>query len=228
MVASARRLTVRERRGAALALGTGGAAIAIPFLLDLGGLHYLISKNVMAAVPVLLIGAAIVLGAERARSAGLAGAVVAAGLFLVLVVDEALDPALQRPDYRAVARALGPPPRDEAVVSEHLGDQPLALYDPGAAGVPAAGWPVRQIVVVHPLARADAPQGRAPTPPAPAGFRYEGRVDRRTYTLICFGSAVPRTITAPPLLALIGGGPPTVQVWPHGPAAATARSVCSR
>ncbi len=170
LVVAWRRLTDRERDGAALALGLGVVAILIPFVLDLAGLHYLISKNVIASVPVLFIGAAVILGADAAPGAGWAGTAVACALFAVLTVDGGIDPALQRPDFRSADRALGAPARDQVIVVAHLGDAPTEHYRPGALPMPATGWQARQIVVVWPLARADAPQSRPPTPPAPAGF----------------------------------------------------------
>lgn len=228
MVYAARRLSPTERRGAALTLIVGGAAIVVPLILDFAGLHYLISKNVMPAVPVLLIGAALLFGAERAGRVGLIGAGLACAFFLGLVVDAAVDPSLQRFDYRAAARALGPPAAQQVVVTAPLGDVPVSVYRPGAAPVPAAGWITRRVVVVAPLPRADAPQRRAVTPPAPAGFTFEGRIDARTYTLICFSSPVPRQPARAALLALIGGSGADAQVWPQAQGSAGGRAACAR
>ena len=231
MVYAAGRLTGRERRGVVLTLGVGGAALVIPLVLDVGGLHYLISKNVMPALTVLLVGVALILGADRARSAGIAGACIACAFFLVITLDGAVNPALQRPDYRAAAKALGARTREQVVITPNLGNEPLALYRPGAAPMPSAGWLSRDVVVVQPLPRADVSDVRAPTPPPPPGFVFEGRRDAPAYTLICFGSSVPRLATSAPLLALVGGAGSSAQVWPG--ASATVRrnpetsSVCA-
>lgn len=212
IVHAAIRLTASERRGAALALGVGGAALVTPLVLDLAGLHYLISKNVMPALTVLLIGVAVILGAERARIAGMAGAAVACALFLAITIDGAVDPALQRPDFRAAARALGAPIRGQVVLTPNLGGAPIALYRPGAAPLPA-GWMTNEVILVEPLPRADVSSVRPATPAAPAGFAYRGRVDAPTYTLICFSSAAPRLVAAAPLVALAGTTGASAQVW---------------
>jgi mannosyltransferase len=222
---AATRLTVSERRGVALALGAGGAALLIPLVLDLGGLHYLISKNVMPAMVVLLIGVAAILGAERARYAGAAGAAVAAAFFLAIAIYGEVDPAVQRPDYRSAASALGPPTSGQVVVTPNLGDAPMALYRPGAAPIPPGGWPTREVIVVDPLPRADVSSRRPATPPPPPGFVLLGRRDARTYTLICFGTPEPRAVTAAPLLGLAPGA--NVQVWPAAAGAGAAASPCA-
>ena len=215
IVYAARRLTRHERRGVVLAVGAGGAAVLIPLVLDLAGLHYLISKNVMPALTVLLIGVGVILGADKARSAGIAGAAVASAFFLFLTLDDAIDPALQRPDYQAAAKALGAPAREQVVVTPNLGNEPLALYRPGAAPTPSGGWTTRQIVVVQPLPRADVSRHRPPTPAAPPGFVFEGRRDAPTYTLICFSSRVPQLTGPTSLLALAPGAGASAQVWPQ-------------
>ena len=221
MVYALTKQTESERRGAVLAIGIGGAATIVPLILDVGGLHYVISKNMMPAVTVLLIGSGVVLGAEKAGAMGIAGTAAASAFFLAISVDGAVNPALQRPDYRAAAKALGTPARDQVVVTPNLGNMPLALYRPGAAEVPDAGWLARDVVVVRPLPRADESHERAPTPVAPPGFAFESRIDARTYTLICFGSTVPRLVTPPALLALAGGvGGRSAQIWPQAPPAA--------
>jgi hypothetical protein len=212
---AAARLTVRERRGVTLAFDIGVAALLIPLVLDVAGFHYLISKNVMPSLVVLLVGAALVLGCERAGIVGLAGAAVACAFFLAITLDGAIDPALQRPDYRSAARALGAPAREQVVVSPNLGDAPLALYRPGAESMPVGGWLTRQVVLVEPLPRADLSSVRPATPTPPPGFALEARTDAPTYTLICFAAPAPAFVAPGPLIALAGVGGPTAQVWPH-------------
>jgi 4-amino-4-deoxy-L-arabinose transferase-like glycosyltransferase len=214
LIYAAARLTERERRGAAVALGVGGLALVIPFVLDVSGLHYLISKNVMPAFAVLLIGGALILGADRAGSTGAVGAAVACAFFLSVTIDAAVDPALQRPDYRAALRALGSPVREQAVVAPKLGAL-LSIYRPGAVPLPAGGWPAREVVVVQPLPRADVTHQRPPTPAPPPGFVFEGRRDARTYTLICFDSPTPRVAAPGSLVSLAPGLDSSVQVWPR-------------
>jgi hypothetical protein len=214
VVYAATRLTARERRGASLALGIGGAALLIPLLLDLAGFHYLISKNLMPALPVLMVGAAVILGSDRAGAAGVAGAGVACAFFLAITIDGAVDPALQRPDYAAAVAALGAPVRGQVVVTPNLGNAPVELYRPGA--VPArAGSPANEVLLVLPRPRADTASARPGTPAPPPGFALRGRLDARTYTLICFGSTLPRPVSTGPLLALGGTAGAAALAWPR-------------
>jgi hypothetical protein len=229
---AARRLTDHERRGAILTFGTAAAAVLIPLALDLAGFHYLISKNVMPAMIVFLVGVALILGAERAGAVGVLGAGVAAAFFLALTIDGAVDPALQRPDYRSAARALGAPERDQVVVTPNLGNKPMALYRFGARAMPPDGWLARQIVLVLPLPRADVSSVRPRTPRAPSGFAFEARKDARTYTLICYGAPAARLVVGGPLIALADTGGATAQVWPQASkiagASAITSSVCGK
>ncbi len=145
---------------------------------------------------------------------GLLGVTVATGFFLALTIDDAIDPALQRPDYGAAAKALGTPLRDQIVVTPNLGGAPMALYRPGAESIPPGGWAARQVVLALPLPRADVTSVRPATPAPPPGFTFEGRKDARTFTLICYGSSVPHSVPAPTLLALAGTAGAPAQVWP--------------
>jgi len=214
-VTGATQLSDRERRGAIRALSVGGAAVLIPLALEVAGLHYLISKNVMPALTVLLIAAGVLLGARRARWLGLAGAAIGSGFFVGLSLAGPFSPTLQRPDYRDAARALGPPVPGQAVVAPRGGDAPLAYYRPGAVYLPAGGWAVNQVVVVQPVPRADVSSRRPPTPAPPPGFLLVGRRDAPRYTLICYAAPTPRAVGADPLLALAGGATASVQVWPR-------------
>ena len=114
----------------------------------------------------------------------------------------------------------------------NLGNMPLALYRPGAAEVPASGWASREVVVVQPLPRADESHTRVSTPAPPPGFAFEGRIDARTYTLICYDSTVVRPAKSSTLLALVGkSGSPSAQDWPLASSAtgkdANTRSPCA-
>jgi hypothetical protein len=226
------RLTGRERRGVILAVGAGSAAIILPVLLDVGGLHYVISKNVMPALTVLAIAAGLILGAERAGRVGTAGAILASAFFLAVTVDDALRPALQRPDYRGAAKALGAPIRGQVIVTPNLGNMPLALYRPGAAYVPAAGWPTSQVVLIEPVSQINESNRGPTTPPAPAGFTFAGRKNTRTYTLVCYSSPLARLATTSGLLALVDDATgASAQIWPAAPSTApdngAARSPCA-
>ncbi len=200
-------------RGGRVVVGIGAGAVLVPLLVDLAGLHYLISKNVMPALTVLLIALGLILGGRQSGRAAGAAALLAVLFFLGLTLAGSLDPAMQRPDIRGAAAALGPPGRDQVVVTQRLGDQPLKVYRPGAVPLGARGLD-QQLVVVRPLPRADVAQTRGPTPAPPAGFVLQGRRDARTFTLICY--LAPRPVQTPRAVAqsLAGAREATAQAWP--------------
>jgi mannosyltransferase len=123
-----RAATRAERRDAAVAAGVGAAAFAVPIALALGGLDYVDSRNMIGALVPLLVAAGIACGARRAGRAGLAVAAGACTLFAAVLVAVALSPAMQRPDWRQVARAVGPSPGTRVLVVPRLGEDPIAYY----------------------------------------------------------------------------------------------------
>jgi len=117
-----------ERRGAAVAAGIGGAAFGVPIALGLAGFDYVDSRNMIGALAPLLVAAGIACGARRAGRAGLAVAAGACALSAAVLVAVSLSPAMQRPDWRQVARAVGPSPGARVLVVPRLGQDPLAYY----------------------------------------------------------------------------------------------------
>ncbi|MDX6696651.1 MAG: mannosyltransferase [Solirubrobacteraceae bacterium] len=98
-----------ERHGAGVALGVAGLVLAVPLAIALVRNGYFFDRDVIVAVVPFLVALAAGLGAARAGRAGLiaAGALCAIGLAVSVTV--AADPALRRPPWRDVARAVGPP-----------------------------------------------------------------------------------------------------------------------
>ncbi len=125
----------RERRGALTAAALG----VLGFLLSLGlivaGVDELITRNVILVLIPLLVLIAGGLGARRAGALGLLGAATLCTIGLIAAVAVAADWRLQRPDWQAVASAIGArgptPAGGRAIITQNYTRLvPLALYVP--------------------------------------------------------------------------------------------------
>ena len=127
----------RHERRASLALGAlavGG--LALNLLLIAIGVDDLITRNVIALLMPALVMVAGGLAVRRAGLFGIAAATVLCATGVVAAVGVATDRGFQRPDWRVVARILGPRPRpgvaDRAILVQNYRDLlPLSLYVPG-------------------------------------------------------------------------------------------------
>ena len=99
-------------------------AVGVPALVTLAGADYLTPRYLLPAwIPVAFVWAApFATGRRRWISAAAVCACMAAASAYLLS-----SPAVQRPDWSAVARTLGPASGDRAVVAPHEG-LPLRLY----------------------------------------------------------------------------------------------------
>jgi mannosyltransferase len=166
----------RERRAAALPFSLAVVTIGLPLLLALlaPGKDYVLARNLLPALVPLLAVVAIGLTLPAARRLG---AVLAAALLaysLGFCVWASASPDLQRPDWHAVATAIGEPEAPRATVTWVLGEAPLRYYlSTGAIQVtPADGydWLVHEVDLVS--------DGEVPPPPARLlgpGFRETAR-----------------------------------------------------
>ncbi|HYB27683.1 MAG TPA: glycosyltransferase family 39 protein [Solirubrobacteraceae bacterium] len=123
----------RVRRGAAVAAVIGGFVWAAPLALGvLSHSHdYFLSRNVIpAVVPVaVLIAAACVV--PRLRVLGALLAVVLVAMFSYATIQVQTHAYLQRPDWRSVARALGPALVPRAIIAANgVTADPLKIYLP--------------------------------------------------------------------------------------------------
>jgi 4-amino-4-deoxy-L-arabinose transferase-like glycosyltransferase len=167
-----------ERRAAFVPFAVAAVTVGIPLLLALlsAGKDFVLARNLLPALVPLLVAVAVALSAERARRLGTAIAVVLAAYSLAFCIWASAEPALQRPDWRAVADHLGEPDGPRATVTWVLGEAPLRFYlSTGAIQLKASegyDWVVREVTFVS--------MGEAPPPPRRLlgpGFRETGAED---------------------------------------------------
>jgi len=141
----------RSRRAAAVGAAVGGFVWVAPLALHYVGQDYFLSRNVMPAVVPLAVALAAACAAPRARVLGGALAVALLLMFAFAAVRVQSHPYLQRPDWRAVARALGPATVPRAIfASDGTTANPLKIYLAGVDWTEPPGrrlW-IREIDVV--------------------------------------------------------------------------------
>ncbi|MFL5825857.1 MAG: glycosyltransferase family 39 protein, partial [Thermoleophilaceae bacterium] len=108
-----RRAPAEQRRGAALPAAVAALALGVPLVMALAGADFLITRNLIAALPLLLV---VVAAAFAVSRAGLAAAAALGVISLGAVIGVDVQPRYQRDDWRAAARAIGPPGPPRAVV----------------------------------------------------------------------------------------------------------------
>ncbi len=129
---------VRTRRATA----TAGTVVAVVFLaplaVALAGQDYFLSRNVIPAFVPLVVLIAAACTAPRARLAGGMLAIVLLATFCYASFDVQTHAYLQRPNWRRVARALGPARVPRAILAaDGTTADALKIYLPGA------GWSLR-------------------------------------------------------------------------------------
>ncbi|MFZ1995304.1 MAG: hypothetical protein WAU75_14415, partial [Solirubrobacteraceae bacterium] len=189
--------TPRERDGARVAAAITGFVFLVPLALGFLGQDYFLSRNELPAMIPLVSVLAAACAAPRARALGSALAVSLLVTFSVSAVRVQTDGRYQRPDWRKVARALGPATRPRAILAAGGATaDPLEIYLPHVDWLQPSGRrvPIGEIDVVGALKRLPlAP----PTHPSPLGAtRRAPRSPKR-------GSSLP-SLVAPPGTRLIG------------------------
>jgi mannosyltransferase len=192
----------RERRAAGIPLALAAVTVAIPVALGLfdPAKDYVLARNLMPAAVPLLVVLAVGFTLRRAQRLGTALAAGLVAYSLGFCIWAGISPALQRPDWNAVASTLGEPAGPRAMVTWTLGKASLRYYlSTGSIQVqPSDGyrWLVGEVDFVS--------DGPAPPPPrrllGPAfrqvGYRQAGRLYVRSY-------AVPGPGLAPLRLAAV-------------------------
>jgi mannosyltransferase len=123
----------RQLRGAGLAALLAASVLLLPLGLALTGHDDYIARGLMPAWPPLaiVIGAACTAPGAKLPGAVLVGVLVAAFLWAGFKINS--DPYYQRPDWRAVAAALGTHTGTRAIVAydSQFATGPLSFYLPG-------------------------------------------------------------------------------------------------
>jgi mannosyltransferase len=140
-----------ERRGALLAGGLAVAGLVLNLVLVAGGIDDLLTRNVLALWIPAGLAVAGGFAASRARRAGTLAAAALCLLGIVAAVGVARERDLQRPDWRPVARLLGPPPAagPRLILIQHYRDLlPLSLYVPDLRFLRTPGARVSEVDVI--------------------------------------------------------------------------------
>ncbi len=163
-----------ERRAAAIPLALAAVTVAVPVFLGLldPAKDYVLARNLMPALVPLLVALAVGFTVRRAGRVGVFLCAALVAYSLGFSVWASLSPALQRPDWDAVAVDLGEPTVPRAMVTWTLGQASLRYYlsTGGFQVQPSEGydWQVGEIDFVS--------DGPAPPPPRllGPGFRQVG------------------------------------------------------
>jgi mannosyltransferase len=159
-----------ERRAAGVPLALAAATVAIPLLLAIASpaRDYFLARNLIPAVVPLLAAVAIGVTVRGARRVGLAVGAALLAYSLGFSVWASVSPALQRPDWEAVAAKLGDPTGPRALVSWTLGQASLRHYlgTGSFQVVQSEGYPwfVHEIDFIS----------EGPAPPVPSGILAPG------------------------------------------------------
>jgi hypothetical protein len=145
-----------ERRGGLLAGGLAVGGLALALVLVAGGVDDLLTRNLLGLWVPAALAVAAGLAVARPRMLGLVAAAVMCGCGLAAAVGVATNRSLERPDWRAVARVLGPQPAasagaggSRAILVQHYRDLlPLSLYVHGLRFMPRRGAIVSELDVV--------------------------------------------------------------------------------
>ncbi|MEA2154144.1 MAG: mannosyltransferase [Solirubrobacteraceae bacterium] len=205
------RFAARARGDAARLTAIAAAALVVPVLLALAGEDHIITRNLLAALPIVLALAGAGLGAVAAvaRRPAAAAAALACALGLVAVLGVAGDPAYQRDDWRGAAHAIGDAGGDRVIVAAPGALIPLRYYLPG---VRPLSVPFTPSVEVDYIALAPRRGGGRTAPPRPAaipqpapGLTVAGRSEARTYTVLRLRPPAPQLLAPEALVTGLDG-----------------------
>ncbi len=184
-----------EKRGAAVALAIGGGSILLALAFAAVGQDFVLERNLLPALIPLALVAAAGIAAPRAGWIGVGVGIALVSYSLAFCVYADFRPALQRDDWRSVAKAIGPPHGPRAILVWEQGDEPLAFYI--GAGETRVKWKEWRHGPI-PVAEVDVVSGRPPPSGArsalPPEFHRVQRVALGRMTLIRYRAAQPRRL----------------------------------
>ena len=184
VVGLALRMPERERGAAALAGVLAALALTLPLAAALVGIDLLLARNLIPAWIPLIVALAAVLASRRAGWWG--GAVVLAVCLVGVVANlrVAIDPGLQRENWRAVSQALGRSPDRALAIRPTGGAAAMRVYGHRLTELPAAGVTVREVDLVGTLDRPAAAR-------LPGGFRLASRARVDEFEVLRFTAPRP-------------------------------------
>ena len=186
---------VREKRGAAVALAIGGGSILLALAFAAVGQDFVLERNLLPALIPLALVARPGSPLRAPDGSGIGVGIALVFYFLAFCVYSDFRPALQRDDWRSVAKAIGPPHGPRAILVWEQGDEPLAFYI--GAGETRVKWKEWRHGPI-PVAEVDVVSGRPPPSGArsalPPEFHRVQRVTLGRMTLIRYRAAQPRRL----------------------------------
>jgi mannosyltransferase len=183
------RATARERRAAGLALAVAAGSVLLTLGAAAVGVDYLLARNLLPALALLLVVVAIGVAGRRSGRLGLCigGALAAYWLAFAVYVD--LRPRLQRPDWRDAAAQLGPAVGPREIVASGQGSVPLRYYLEGRSIQVRDPRPPVSVVEVDVVSVGEPPP--RPGTGLPAPFRELGRQSHETVTVSRYRASRP-------------------------------------
>jgi 4-amino-4-deoxy-L-arabinose transferase-like glycosyltransferase len=145
-----RRATPRERRTAYSLLALSAVGLGVPLLVALADRDLFYFRQLLAALPPVLLVTAAGFGTRAAGRLGVAAAVVLCAIYLSADLRVWTDRDLQRDDWRGATRTLdsGETPR-VVVISPDYAAEALEHYGGHTVPhVPAGGVKVREVVLI--------------------------------------------------------------------------------
>lgn len=180
----------RERRGVALGLVLGVGVAALTAIAALVGKDYVVERNLLPALVPLLAVVAIGFAASGVRRIGALLAIALCAYWVAFDVHVTQTPNLQRPDFRTVTDALGPPGGRRAIVTWKLAADPVRYYLPERSVRMYGGEErISEIAVLRKPLATGKPVNLPPS------FHQVGRVRADRLTLITYFSRRPVTIS---------------------------------